>query len=207
MTAGSIVALFAAMAVLALTPSVSVLTVTARAAAAGFLHGALTALGIVAADILFILLAVFGLALLTEAMGPWADLIGYAGGVYLVLLGAMAWRGRKAAATAREARPASLFSSFMAGLMLTLGDQKAVLFYLGFLPAFLDLSAITGPDIAVLVAVTVIAVGGVKLGYAWAADRAGSIIGPKAGEIMGMIAAAVMVAVGMFLIGKTALGA
>ena len=54
---------------LAIIPSVSVLAVTARSAAFGFTHGVLTALGIVVADILFILVAVYGLALVAELMG------------------------------------------------------------------------------------------------------------------------------------------
>ena len=42
----------------------------------------------------------------------------------------------------------------MAGLLVTLADQKAILFYLGFLPAFMDLDAITPAD--------TIAVGAIK---------------------------------------------
>ena len=52
------------MIVLAIIPSISVLAVSARAAAFGFTHGMFTALGIVAGDIIFILIAVYGLALL-----------------------------------------------------------------------------------------------------------------------------------------------
>lgn len=79
----SMVALFGAMAVLAAVPGVSVLAVSARAAAFGFIHGAFTAMGIVAGDIVFILLAIFGLALLVEALGGMFFLIKYVGGVKL----------------------------------------------------------------------------------------------------------------------------
>ena len=54
------------MIVLAVIPSVSVLTVAARAAAFGFTHGMFTALGIVVADIIFILIAVYSLALVAD---------------------------------------------------------------------------------------------------------------------------------------------
>jgi len=50
--------------------------------------------------------------------------------------------------------------------MITLGDQKAILFYLGFFPAFLDLVAMSALDTAVILLVTTVAVGGVKLAYA-----------------------------------------
>jgi threonine/homoserine/homoserine lactone efflux protein len=80
------------MIVLAIVPSVSVLAVTARAAAFGFSHGLFTALGIVVADILFILVAVYGLALIAEMMGDQFRLIQYLGAAYLIWLGISLWR-------------------------------------------------------------------------------------------------------------------
>ena len=62
----SVLALLGTMIVLAVIPSVSVLAVSARAAAFGFTHGMFTAFGIVIADIIFILLAVYGLALVAD---------------------------------------------------------------------------------------------------------------------------------------------
>jgi threonine/homoserine/homoserine lactone efflux protein len=54
-------ALFAAMTLLVLVPSVSVLAVSARAASSGFRHGVYVTLGIIAGDTVFIVLAIFGL--------------------------------------------------------------------------------------------------------------------------------------------------
>ena len=56
----SMVALFTSMLILAAIPSVSVMTVTARSATAGFTHGAMTGLGIVVGDV--ILMAMIGYA-------------------------------------------------------------------------------------------------------------------------------------------------
>ena len=58
MTLSSMIALFGAMLVLAAMPSSSVLLVISRSAASGFVHGSLAALGIVAGDIIFILIAI-----------------------------------------------------------------------------------------------------------------------------------------------------
>ena len=80
------------MAVLAIVPSVSVMAVTARAAAFGFTHGLFTTLGIIVADILFILVAVYGLALIAEMMGDQFRLIQYIGAIYLIWLGISLWR-------------------------------------------------------------------------------------------------------------------
>lgn len=166
MTLSSMAALFGAMIVLAAVPSVSVLAVSARSVSSGFVHGAMTALGVVAGDLIFILLAMFGLALLVEALGDWFVWVKYLGGVYLVWLGVSFLRSSGENTEVRDPRDASRLSSFMTGLLVTLGDQKAVLFYLGFLPAFVDLDGYSYVDVGVVAAIAVVAVGGVKLGYA-----------------------------------------
>lgn len=198
----SILALFAAMAVLAAVPSVSVLAVSARSASSGFAHGALTASGIVLGDIIFILFAVLGLVVLVEAMGTAFVLVKYTGGAYLIWLSVLIWRSRTKQAQHKNSNNSSLLSSFMTGLLITLGDQKAILFYLGFLPAFLNLSTLTASDIVVIVAITVVAVGGVKLVYAYAAERAGHVFGGRFSEAMNMLAAFIMLAAGVWVIAR-----
>lgn len=200
MTAINMSALLGSMAVLAAVPSVSVLTVSARAASHGFLHGLLATLGILAGDIFYILLAVFGLALIVESAGTAAFLIPWLGGAYMIWLGLRLWRSAAMAAGTAAGGEASLLSSFLSGLLVTLADQKVVLFYLGFLPAFIDLDRITLADTLAIVAITVVAVGGVKLGYAYAARTAGTIMGPAAGNTLNRVASIVIIAVGTFLV-------
>src|SRR5690606_38620612 len=115
-----------AMIVLAAVPSVSVLAVTARAASAGFSHGALVALGIVAGDILFIVLAIFGLMLLAERLGDAFDWVRYLCGAYLIVLGLLTWRARPKHGPDAESPAGGHFSSFFTGLAITLADQKAI---------------------------------------------------------------------------------
>lgn len=185
MTLSAGMALLASMVVLALLPSVSVLAVSARAASAGFVHGAATSVGIIVGDIVYILLALFGLALLTEAMGEWSYLVKYVGGAYLIWMGLRLWKsGGDRISAEGQGQSSSLLSSFLSGLLLTLADQKALIFYLGFLPAFIDLSGISYLDAAVIMAITVVSVGGVKLSYAFLAHRAGKMLGDKANRLM-----------------------
>lgn len=199
----SILALLGTLIVLAVIPSVSVLTVSARAAAFGFTHGMFAAFGIVIADIIFILLAVYGLALVAELMGEQFTLIKYIGGVYLVWLGISLWRADARARKTEAIRQSSLGSSFLSGFLITLGDQKAILFYLGFFPAFIDLSLMTPTDTLIVIIIAIIGVGGAKLVYAWLADRA-SLLFKNTHAVRGinMLAGAVMIAVGMFLLAK-----
>ncbi|WP_238393234.1 LysE family translocator [Myxacorys almedinensis] len=202
MTFSSIVALFSAMVVLAAMPSVSVLAVSTRSATFGFIHGAFTTLGIVAGDIVFIAIALWGLSLLAETMGSFFVLIRYLGGAYLIGLGIRLCRAKSRDVKTEEVVNASLMSSFLTGLFITLGDQKATFFYLGFFPAFLDISKVSYFDIATIIAITTVAVGGVKLGYAFMADRTRLLVSSKLRKGINTAAGSVMIAVGVLLITK-----
>ena len=192
------------MIVLAIVPSVSVLAVTARAAAFGFTHGMFTALGIVVADILFILVAVYGLALIAEMMGDQFRLIQYIGAAYLIWLGISLWRAETTARAANSVQQSSWSSSFLTGLLITLGDQKAILFYLGFFPAFIDLSKMTPADTLIIVLIAILGVGGAKLVYAFLADRASAMLqDSRALRGINILAACIMIAVGIALLLKT----
>ena len=200
LTLASIAALFGALVVLAAVPSVSVLAVTARAATFGFSHGLCTAAGIVVADILFILVAVYGLALVAAMMGDQFRLVQYVGAAYLVWLGVSLWRSETRAGKSDTIRESSGLSSFLAGFLLTLADQKAILFYLGFFPAFIDLSTMTVADTLIIIAVAVLGVGGAKLVYALLADRASHLLrNTRALRGMNLLAACVMIGVGLML--------
>jgi threonine/homoserine/homoserine lactone efflux protein len=194
-------ALAGTMVVGASIPSVSVLAVTARSAAYGLSHGVLTSLGIAAGDIVFILIAIYGLSVLADWTGEHFYIVKYLGGAYLIWLGATLWRARSRVSGIEDGgEPPSLGSSFLTGLLITLGDQKAVLFYLGILPAFLDLSGMTLVDSGVIVAVAIVAVGGPKLLYALLADRLGARLqGARAAKVVNAVAGSVMVGVGILL--------
>ena len=201
----SIAALLGSLIVLAAIPSVSVLAVTARAAAFGFSHGLFTALGIVAGDIVFILIAVYGLAFIAELMGEQFAIIKLLGGAYLIWLGISLWRADARLRASDSPATSSWSSSFMTGLLITLGDQKAILFYLGFFPAFVDLSRMTPADTLIIIVIATVGVGGAKLVYAFLADRARVMLSNSgAARGLNLLAAGVMISVGVALLLTTA---
>ena len=202
----SILALLGTMIVLAVIPSISVLAVSARAAAFGFTHGMFTALGIFIADTIFILIAVYGLALVAELMGEQFRLIKYVGGIYLIWLGISLWRADSKARKSAAVKQSSLGSSFLTGFLITLGDQKAILFYLGFFPAFIDLRLMTPADTMIIIIIAIIGVGGAKLVYAYLADRASLLFkNTRAIHGLNVFAGCVMIAVGIALLLKAQL--
>jgi threonine/homoserine/homoserine lactone efflux protein len=203
MTLSSMIALFGAMLVLAAMPSSSVLLVISRSAASGFIHGAMAAQGVVAGDIIFILISILGLSLLAESMGDMFVLVKYLGGTYLVWMGISLLRTKLGELKAEKSDSASRSSSFLSGLLFTLlADQKAILFYLGFFPAFINLSSLTLADSAVIISITLIAVGGVKLAYAFMADSAASLFTHQAKRGLNIASGGLMLVIGLFVVVK-----
>ncbi len=165
-------ALFGVMAGLAAMPGAGVALVVTRSAAQGVASGLSVAAGIVLGDLVFVALAVLGLSAVAEAMGSLFVMVRIAGGLYLLWFGfSLLANGRAGETMNRAPCKGNLFSGFAAGLVLTLGDIKAVLFYASVLPAFVDLSLIQGGEIAEIVLITVFSVGGVKSAYAVFARR------------------------------------
>ena len=198
-----ITALFSFMIIGALIPSVSTLAVVARSAAFGFTHGLFTSLGIVVGDIIFILIAIYGLSILADLMGDHFYLIQYLGGTYLIWLGILLWRTKTKTDTPEAGNSASIASSFMTGLLITLGDQKAILFYLGFFPAFIHLTTFTVADTGIILLVTLVGVGTPKLVYAFMANKASRMLkDTRATHALNMFAGVVMIGVGVYLFFK-----
>ena len=204
MTYYTMTALFSVMIAAAFIPSVSTLTVSARAVALGFSHGVLTTLGIVVGDILFILIAIYGLSLLIQVMGNYFSLIRYIGGIYLIWLGIMLWRTKLDNNGIINNTNSSLLYSFMTGLFITLGDQKAIFFYLGFLPAFIKLSTTSFSDTIVIIMLATVAIVIPKLIYAYLSIKTSTLF-KETRIVKGInkIAGSIMICVGIFLMMKT----
>lgn len=204
MNPDSMAALFLTMTTLALIPSTSVLVVVANSIASGFKHGALTALGILCGDFIFILLAVYGLSAIANSLASLFMLLRYLGAAYLLWMGSKLWSVEVKASQVDKPRISSYWSSFTSGLFITLADFKAIFFYVSFFPAFLDLKQMTIADLLLILMLTSVAVGGVKLGYAYLAAKAKLFISnPKAVISMNRLAGTATIAVAVVLIAKS----
>ena len=204
MTLSNIVALFSAMVILAAIPSLSVFTVVSRAISSGFSGGLMAVVGIVVGDIIFILIAIYGLSAIAETtMDGLLLILKYFGGAYLIWMGISLIRAKSQLMELERVEESSLWASFLAGLLLTLGDQKAILFYISFFPAFVDLKTITTTDTLTIIAIAITAVGGVKLLYVYLSDRARLLL--KSSNLkqgINSLAAIVTSSIGIFLIAK-----
>ena len=192
-----------AMVVLAVVPGPGVLAVVARSMASGFSHGVVTTVGIVTGDFIFILLAIYGLSAAAEVLGNLFSIVSYLGGFYLIWLGCSLWKAKAKALHVEVLEEPSWYANFFSGLFITLSNPKAILFYAGFFPAFLDLSTLSIVDVVMIMGVTALAVGGTMLVYAYIASQVKTVFqSEKTEKTINLIAGAVMVLTGMFLLFK-----
>jgi threonine/homoserine/homoserine lactone efflux protein len=169
MSVAALAALFVTLAALAVVPGVSVLTVVARASAGGLAQGVLTALGVVTGDVLYILVALFGLTALAELAAPWLSVLRVMAALGLALFAWSLWCAPPPGAM--KAGRADGWGSFAAGLAVTLADHKAIAFYLVLLPAFVDLPALGAGGMLAVLGVEVLAVFGAKMVWVLAAGQ------------------------------------
>lgn len=197
-----ILSLFVLMAALALVPGTGVALVVVRSSTSGFLSGAAVAAGIVLGDLVFVFLALLGMTALAEVMGGLFVILRVVAGAYLIWIGVSLMRSRPSLRFAVQGGSvATLSASVLSGLAITLGDVKAIFFYASLFPVFVDLAAVHTSDIAVITVLTVVAVGGVKLGYAYAATKVMPLAAGIRGERGTRVAAGgLMIGAGTYMI-------
>ena len=176
-------ALFVGAALLLnLTPGPDMLFVAGTSAARGRRAGLLAALGVGAGCLFHTLLAAVGLSALLAASELAFNAVKWAGAGYLVWTGLqMLWvRRRDPAAPAAE--PARSGNPFWQGALTNALNPKVALFFLAFLPQFIDAGA-PGQAMALLVLGTLFNLGGtgVNLVIAWVASGVASGLSQRGG--------------------------
>lgn len=137
-----------AMAILFLTPGPVWAAMVARAVSGGYSAAWPLALGVAVGDALWPLAAIFGVSALVAIYADFMIWLRMAGAVMLALIGLHIIRSARSLPGKDRAltRP-GWRAGFMAGVMVILGNPKAILFYMGLLPGFFDMAKLTVLDI------------------------------------------------------------
>lgn len=154
----------------------TVLTV-ARATTSGTRVGVATGLGIAVGDLIHTALSVIGLSAVILASAFLFSLIKYIGAAYLVYLGLRALFDRAPDPTMQKTLPLSASSAFRQAILAEVLNPKTALFFLAFLPQFVNPQ--NGAVMAQLVVfgVILVALGLVStLSFALAAGKVGHVL-------------------------------
>lgn len=201
LTIGELALYGAALFVLFLTPGPVWLALTARALSGGVRAAWPLALGVVVGDILWPLLAILGVSWIVNQIEGFLLILRFVGAAMFLIMGILLIRNadRSIAADSRLTKP-GLWSGFIAGLIVILGNPKAILFYMGMLPGFFDLTALTTPDIVsiLVVSMAVPLIGNLIL--ASFVDRARRLLASGAAiRRVNIIAGGLMIVVGLVI--------
>ena len=160
-----------AMLVLAMTPGPGVFTIIATGLASGFKQSAAVAYGIIIGDIIFLLFAIYGLAIVVEKI-PWLfSVIQYAGALYLIYLSYKLWTSKPEKLETTGEVESSYKANFLIGLYITLGNPKVILFYLSFLPTLIHLETLSTFDLFAITMVVIVVLAVVLLTYGYTASQ------------------------------------
>ena len=140
-----------ALFVLFLTPGPVWVALIARAMTGGLQSAWPLALGVVIGDVIWPLLAIFGITVISGLYGDILTYLRYAAALIFLAMGWALIRNAGAALgeDSRLTRP-GIWAGFLAGLLVIMSNPKAIIFYMGILPGFFDLSAMTAADIAAI---------------------------------------------------------
>ncbi|VVT11690.1 Transporter, LysE family protein [Roseovarius sp. EC-HK134] len=191
----------AAMAGLWAVPGPVWVALTARALSGGMRGAWPLAVGVALGDLIWPLCAILGLAWVLSIYGDALNLLRWiAAGVFigmgLLLIRAPA---RVPGADSRMTRP-GIWAGFSVGVAAVIGNPKAILFYMGFLPGFFDLAQVTVLDIAAILAISAIVPMLGNLALALFLDRARRLLqSPAALRRMNISSGMLLILVGLVI--------
>jgi threonine/homoserine/homoserine lactone efflux protein len=121
-------------------------------------------------DMIWLMLAATGLAVIAKAFAGVFVAVKFAGAAYLLYL---AWRMATAPAVVGAPPAASRgWRAFLGSLSLTLGNPKVMVFFLSIMPLVVDVRTLTVLNLAELAAVSAMVIFSTLAAYALAANRA-----------------------------------
>ncbi|WP_373355017.1 LysE family translocator [Pseudoroseicyclus sp. CXY001] len=190
-----------AILLLFLTPGPVWVALLARALSGGFSAAWPLAVGVTLGDILWPLLAILGVSWVLSVWGDFLHALRLLASLIFLTMGVLIIRhaGKPLGANSRLTRPGR-WAGFAAGVAVIIGNPKAILFYMGILPGFFDLGALTWPDVAAICTVSFLIPLLGNLCLALFIDRARRLLtSPAALATTNRVAGALLILVGLVL--------
>ena len=187
-----------ALVILFLTPGPVWVALIARTLSGGFQAAWPLALGVVVGDVLWPFLAILGVSWIISVYGDFLVALKWVACATFLIMGWLVLRNanKTIASDSRLTRP-GMWAGFLAGLAVILGNPKAILFYMGVLPGFFDLTQVNRYDIAAICFLSFLVPLLGNLVLAVSVDRVRGILkSPQALRRMNITAGWMLIAVG-----------
>jgi len=116
------------------------------------------ALGMAISDVIYLILACFGLAVIAEQWSGFFMFLRFIGAFYLLYLGWKMWNAstKTFLQDGIAEAPFSMARGLLQGFLISASNPKVIFFYIAFLPTILDLNSLTQSDIALASVLTLL---------------------------------------------------
>lgn len=188
-----------ALFILFLTPGPVWVALIARAMSGGLRAAWPLAMGVVVGDVVWPLVAILGVAWIVSVFDGFMLVLKWVACLTFLTMGFLLIKsaGKEIAKDSRLTRP-GMWAGFVAGVAVILGNPKAVLFYMGVLPGFFDLTGLTAWDIAVICGLSFVVPLIGNLALAGFVDRARLLLrSPSALKRLNVISGGLLLLVGI----------
>ncbi len=139
-----IISYIAALGLAAAIPGPGMTALVARSVSGGAITGFTMLTGLILGDLIYLSVAVFGLAVIAHTYTSIFILINWAASLYLCMLAWQFWRYQPQAINIdQKATKRELASAWFSGLTITLGNPKTIAFYLAILPLVISLDNVS----------------------------------------------------------------
>lgn len=165
------------MAALWAVPGPVWVALMARALSGGFRAAWPLAVGVALGDLFWPLSAILGLSWIHSVYGDILGLLRWVAAAVFLIMGILLIRKKpQAPGTDSRLTKPGLWAGFSVGLAAVIGNPKAILFYMGALPGFFDLSRLTTPDVLAIILISALVPMAGNLALALFLDRARQLL-------------------------------
>jgi threonine/homoserine/homoserine lactone efflux protein len=203
---GQITAFTVAATLVTISPGADMALVARRAITEGWRRASVTSAGIVTGLLVHATASAVGISAILVRSATAFTVLKIAGACYLVALGILSFRAARRTArdpagpAVRERPPRSGRTSFVQGFLNNVLNPKPALFYLAFVPQFLEpgdpVLVLTGILVAIHIAISIVWL----VVWGWLVGRAGDVLAPRWRATLERLTGAVLVAVGVRLV-------
>ena len=146
-----------AVFILFITPGPVWVALFARAVSGGFHAAWPLAVGVAIGDAVWPILAILGVSWVVNEIAGIMIILRYVAAAVFLTMGAVLMLKADVALSGdkRLTRP-GMWAGFIAGVLVILGNPKAILFYMGVLPGFFDLTEVGAWDVLAIVVVSIL---------------------------------------------------
>lgn len=187
---------------LIIAPGPDMLYVITRGVTQGRRAGMISAVGVICGILVHTTAAAFGLTLILQTSAAAFLVVKYLGAIYLVYLGIKAWRDKNSFDVQTSALSMNFRKVFWQGVLSNVLNPKIAIFFLAFLPQFVDKGS---PDVTSQMVLLGLTFAGFGLCFLLAVGYSSGTIGgwltrqPHYAQFLQRFAAAILIALGIRL--------